>query len=140
QMEKYRHSFEGRTQSPMDKLRQMASASVRAYMNGPETLEARQQLVRDYLNSVPLTAAPGHGEVHGIGDALWVWFAEDIDNFSASLDGRQGQAAQALALRQALALIIAQRRPSWYLLGGRDELQELIDSHIRLLANHQRID
>lgn len=140
QKEKYRHSFEGRTLTPMDKLRQMASASVRAYMHGPETMEARRQLVRDYLNSVPLTAAPGHGEVHGIGDALWVWFAEDIDNFSSSLDGERGLDAQALALRQALALIIAQRRPSWYLLGGRAELQELVDSHIRLLASHQRID
>src|SRR5690606_34899773 len=115
-------------------------ASVRAYRGGPQTLDARRQLVLDYLNSVPLTAAPGHGEVHGFGDALWVWFAEDIEGFSASLNGQRGLPAQALALRQGLSLVIAQRRPSWYLLAGRAELQELVDSHIRLLANEQRID
>lgn len=140
QMEKYRHSLEGRTQSPIDKLRQMTSATVRAYMHGPDTLQARQQLVRDYLNTVPLAAAPGHGEVHGVGDALWVWFAEDLQRFSANLNGDSGLADQARALRQALSLIIAQRRPSWYLLGGREELQQLVDSHVRLLADHQRID
>ena len=140
QMEKYRHSLEGRTHSPTDKLRQMASAAVRAYMHGPETMQVRQQLVRDYLNTVPLAAAPGHGEVHGMGDALWVWFAADIDDFTADLNGERGIAAQAVALRQALSLVIAQRRPSWYLLGGRDELRELVDSHLRLLHNHQRID
>ena len=140
QIEKYRHSPEGRTQSPLDKLRQMASASVRAYSGGPQTMAARRQLVLDYLNSVPLTAAPGHGEVHGFGDALWVWFATDIDGFSASLNGERGVQAQAIALRQGLSLIIAQRRPSWYLLNGRAELHELVDSHLRLLASEQRID
>lgn len=140
QMEKYRHSLEGRTHTPMDKLRQMTSATVRAYMHGPETLHARQQLVRDYVNTVPMSAAPGHGEVHGMGDALWVWFAEDIQDFTANLNGEHGVQAQALALRQALSLIIAQRRPSWYLLDGRAELQELVDSHVRLLAGHQYID
>lgn len=140
QMEKYRHSLEGRTQTPADKLRQMASASVRAYMHGPDTMQARQQLVRDYLNTVPLAAARGHGEVHGMGDALWVWFAVDINDFTASLNGQRGVQAQALALRQALSLVIAQRRPSWYLVGGRDELRTLVDSHLRLLHSHQRID
>ena len=140
QMEKYRHSLHGRTQTPLDKLRQMTSATVRAYMHGPETLTTRQQLVRDYLNTVPLAAAPGYGEVHGVGDALWVWFAEDISHFTASLNGDLGLAKQGVALRQALSLVIAQRRPSWYLFGGRDDLQELVDSHLRLLAAHQRID
>lgn len=139
QMEKYRHSFEGRTQAPMDKLRQMASASVRAYQNGPDTLPARQQLVIDYLNSVPLAAAPGYGEVHGVGDGLWVWFAQPVDDFCSALNGQQGADAQGRALRQALALIVAQRRPSWYLLAGRADLDALVDSHIRLLAQHQRI-
>lgn len=139
QMEKFRHSFEGRTQTPADKLRQMASASVRGYQQGPDTLEARKQLVLDYLNSVPLTAAPGYGEVHGVSDALWVWFAQPVEDFCAALNGQQGIAAQGRALRQALALIVAQRRPSWYLLAGRRELNSLIDSHIRLLAEHQRI-
>ncbi|MGN5479270.1 transglycosylase domain-containing protein [Cupriavidus basilensis] len=41
QIEKYRHSPEGRTQSVPEKFRQMASASLRAYMDGPDTQRAR---------------------------------------------------------------------------------------------------
>jgi membrane peptidoglycan carboxypeptidase len=85
QIEKYRHSPHGLTHSPQEKLRQMVSASVRAYRHGPDTLAAREAVVRDYLNSVPLSAAPGHGEVHGLGDGLWVWFDADVARVSALL-------------------------------------------------------
>ena len=139
QLEKYRHSPDGLTLEPMDKLRQMISASMRAYLQGPQTLEARQAVVRDYLNSVPLSAAPGHGEVHGLADGLRVWFGADFNRVNRLLDQRHGttasRAEQGLALRQVLALMIAQRRPSYYLASGRSELEELIDSHIRILAN-----
>ena len=67
QVEKYRHSPDGLTLSPTEKIRQMASASVRAYRLGPKTLEARKLVAWAYLNSVPLSAAPGYGEVHGLG-------------------------------------------------------------------------
>ncbi|MBL4833794.1 MAG: penicillin-binding protein [Pseudomonas sp.] len=140
QIEKYRHSEEGRTHGLKDKLLQMASASVRAYRQGPDTLEMRRQLVLDYLNTVPLAAAPGHGEVHGIGYGLWVWFAEDVERFTRRLAGGVDRNEQALALRQALALLIAQRRPSYYLLQGRADLEALIDSHLRLLAREGMID
>ncbi|HRP98520.1 MAG TPA: transglycosylase domain-containing protein [Rhodocyclaceae bacterium] len=85
QIEKYRHSPHGLTHSPQEKLRQMISASVRAYRHGPATLAAREALVRDYLNSVPLSAAPGYGEVHGLGDGLWVWFGADVTRVNALL-------------------------------------------------------
>ncbi|MEE4464108.1 transglycosylase domain-containing protein, partial [Azotobacter chroococcum] len=78
QIEKYRHSPDGLTDSAMEKLRQMFSASVRAYQDGPQTMEARQDVVRDYLNSVPLAAAPGYGEVHGLADGLRVWYGADF--------------------------------------------------------------
>ncbi|RDB42046.1 penicillin-binding protein [Halomonas sp. DQ26W] len=138
QLEKYRHSPGGLTGSPMEKLRQMISASVRSYMHGPQTLSARQDVALDYINSVPLAAAPGYGEVHGIGDALWVWFGEDFDTFNRQLvaSGSRGdELAQGLALRQIVALMIAQRRPSWYLNGGRLALEQLTDSYLRLLAD-----
>lgn len=134
QIEKYRHSPDGRTLEPRDKLQQMASASVRAYMDGRDTQAARERLVLDYLNTVPLAAAPGYGEVNGVGDAVWVWFANDFPTFNDWLAGAAGVEAQGQALRQALAIVIAQRRPSYYLLGGREDLRELIDSHLRLLA------
>ncbi|MDD0842855.1 transglycosylase domain-containing protein [Pseudomonas sp. Gutcm_11s] len=144
QLEKYRHSPDGLTLSAMEKLRQMISASVRAYRAGPETLAARQRIVRDYLNSVPLSAAPGHGEVHGLADGLRVWFGADFARINALLDpARTPQARRAergLALRQVLALMIAQRRPSYYLAQGRKELETLTDSHIRVLASGGVID
>jgi len=139
QIEKYRHSPGGRTDTPMEKLRQMVSASVRGYRHGPETLTARQDIALDYLNSVPLAAAPGHGEVHGLADGLWVWFGADPDEINRLLvpdfNGPDTLARRGLATRQVLALMIAQRRPSWYLRGGREALERLTDSHLRLLAS-----
>ncbi len=139
QIEKYRHSPGGRTDTPMEKLRQMVSASVRGYRHGPETLSARQDIALDYLNSVPLAAAPGHGEVHGLADGLWVWFGADPDEISRLLvpdfSGPDALERRGLAVRQVLALMIAQRRPSWYLRGGREALERLTDSHLRRLAS-----
>ena len=86
QVEKYRHSPDGLTVSPTEKIRQMVSASVRAYRLGPETLEARKLVAWAYLNSVPLSAAPGYGEVHGLGDGLWVWFGANVDEVNRLLD------------------------------------------------------
>ncbi|EWC40067.1 transglycosylase domain-containing protein [Stutzerimonas stutzeri] len=144
QVEKYRHSPEGRTGDPQEKIRQMISASVRTYRQGPQTLATRQRIVRDYLNSVPLSAAPGHGEVHGIADGLRLWFGADFDAVNQLLAPPNGSPvaplARGLALRQVLSLLIAQRRPSYYLGAGREEMAALTDSHIRLLANGGIID
>ncbi|WP_024676914.1 transglycosylase domain-containing protein [Pseudomonas syringae] len=144
QLEKYRHSPDGLTQSGSEKLRQMISASVRAYQPGAETLAVRQRVVRDYLNSVPLSAVPGHGEVHGLAEGLRVWFGVDFARtnqlLASSPADQQGLADKALALREVLSLVIAQRRPSHYLAKGRTELAELTDSHIRLLAQANIID
>ncbi len=138
QLEKYRHSPDGLTVSGAEKLRQMFSASVRAYQGGPDTTLARQRIVRDYLNSVPLSAVPGHGEVHGMAEGLRVWFGADFDQINASLNGTavdaKSLAERGLALREVLSLIIAQRRPSHYLSKGRVELAELVDAHLRVLA------
>ncbi len=139
QMEKFRHSPYGRTSSSSEKLRQMASASLRAYQQGPLTLNARQQLALDYLNSVPLAAAPGYGEVHGLGDGLFVWFGANVESSWQQLQDEartpEALAAQGLTLRQVVSLLIAHRRPSWYLLGGRNELDELTNSYLRLLGS-----
>ncbi|PRA29210.1 transglycosylase domain-containing protein [Pseudomonas poae] len=140
QLEKYRHSPDGQTPSGTEKIRQMFSASMRAYAHGPDTLQARQAIVRDYLNSVPLSAVPGHGEVHGMAEGLRVWFGADFAQVNQALSSHaqdpQSLAQRGLALREVLALMIAQRRPSHYLTKGRDELALLTDSHLRLLAKH----
>ncbi|WON73194.1 transglycosylase domain-containing protein [Nitrosospira sp. Is2] len=138
QIEKYRHSPNGMTMSAEDKLQQMASASVRAYLYGENTLPVRKQIVVDYLNTVPLAAAPGFGETNGLGDALWAWYGMDFDETNHILHSRfvQGDALVETALRykHVLSLMIAQRRPSYYLLAGRKELAELTDSYLRVLA------
>ncbi|MGL5947787.1 MAG: transglycosylase domain-containing protein [Aeromonas sp.] len=144
QVEKYRHSPDGRTHSALEKLKQMASASVRAYRLGPETLEARKLVAWAYLNSVPLSAAPGYGEVHGLGDGLWVWFGADVNEVNRLLDpARNAETAledQGLALRQVLSLMIAHRRPSYYLAKkGRTDLEVTANSYLRLLAQEQFI-
>ncbi|QXI60416.1 transglycosylase domain-containing protein [Pseudomonas sp. OE 28.3] len=144
QLEKYRHSPDGLTLSGSEKLRQMLSAGVRAYQPGPDTQVARQNIVRDYLNSVPLSAVPGHGEVHGMAEGLRVWYGADFKQVNLALNGTENDAVhvaqRGLALRQVLSLMIAQRRPSHYLANGRDELAQLTDSHLRLLAQNAVID
>ncbi|VVN70470.1 transglycosylase domain-containing protein [Pseudomonas fluorescens] len=144
QLEKYRHSPDGLTVSGGEKIRQMISASVRAYQDGPQTLEARQNIVRDYLNSVPLSAVPGHGEVHGMAEGLRVWYGADFnqvnERLASTASDPQSLAQRGLALREVLSLMIAQRRPSFYLTRGHNELAQLTDSHIRLLAQNNVID
>lgn len=72
QLEKLRHSPGGRTTSPGEKFRQMLTASLRAYQDGPQSLAAREQIVSDYINSLPLAATRQHGEVIGLADGLYV--------------------------------------------------------------------
>ncbi len=140
QLEKFRHSPEGRTGSALEKLRQMGSASLRAYLDGPETLEARRGITLAYMNSMPLAAVPGYGEVHGLGDGLWAWYSADfatvnrlLDQSAQSPDSAPSQ-EQAAAYRQVLSILLAQRRPAYYLEEGHGDLQKLADSYLRLMT------
>ncbi|MBN3847435.1 glycosyl transferase family 51 [Paraburkholderia sp. Ac-20342] len=138
QIEKFRHSAGGRTATPPEKLRQIASASVRAYLNGPQTLPARQQIVVHYLNSVPLSAQPGIGEINGIGDGLAAWYGRDFRETNRVLKAPSTQAnlgEQGAAFREVLSLMIAQRAPSFFLQRGYPDLERLTDSYLRLLAS-----
>jgi membrane peptidoglycan carboxypeptidase len=137
QIEKYRHSPEGLTASMGEKLRQMATASLRAYLNGPNTLEMRRETVTAYLNTVPLAAAPRYGEVNGIGDGVWAWYGLDFAEVNQTLAKKPGvkDVAYASALKHVLSLIVAERRPSYYLSANRKALDALTDDHLGLLAN-----
>ncbi|NOS74462.1 MAG: carboxypeptidase [Methyloglobulus sp.] len=140
QIEKYRHSANGYTNSGIDKIRQMASASIRAYLLGPDTREMRRQIVLAYLNSMPLSATPKTGEVHGLGDGLAAWFGADFDVVnkllapSALKSNGQISPQQATAFRQVLTTLLSQRRPSYLLGKGYGSLQELTDSYLRLMT------
>ncbi|PRC92039.1 transglycosylase domain-containing protein [Solimicrobium silvestre] len=140
QIEKYRHSPEGRTASPMEKMRQMYSASVRAYLNGEDTTQVRRQLVVDYVNTVPLSARAGFGEINGIGDGLWAWYGRDFKEINLLLASNSSAplAARALAYKEVLSLFISQRSPSYYL-ARIDELEALTDSYLRLMASAEVI-
>jgi membrane peptidoglycan carboxypeptidase len=139
QIEKFRHSPGGRTGGGVDKLRQMITASLRAYYDGPQTLKRREDIVTAYLNSTPLASMPGHGEIIGLPDALWVWFGTDLAEATKILN-ETPQSAAALArqgeiYRQVLAFLVSGRRPSYYLLENRAALDVLIDNHLYALAN-----
>lgn len=143
QIEKFRHSNHGLTLSIKDKLLQIGSAIVRVYQQGESTINARQRIVQDYLNTVPLSSAPGFGEVHGIGDGLWAWFKTDFAQANQLLLSRhtpQNGAQRGKVFREIVALMIAQRRPSYYLLQGHDDLESLVDSYLRLLGRDGLIE
>ena len=139
QLEKFRHSPEGRTSDAREKLRQMMSASFRAYLDGEDTREARRRIVLDYINSVPLAAMPGHGEVTGLGDGLWVWFGRDLESVNSLLSEPEvglredGEEERGLAYKQVLSLFLAQRRPSYYLLQDPAALGRLADAYLEML-------
>lgn len=141
QIEKYRHSPDGRTTSGEEKLRQMASASLRAYMNGRDTSEVRRQLVVDYLNTVPLAARAGYGEVIGMGDGMWAWYGRDFDDVNLLLRSEAAPLERrARTYKQALSLMISQRRPSGYLAGDLSDLEQLTNTYLRLMAGAGIID
>ena len=140
QIEKYRHSPDGRTSSAREKLLQMESASIRAYMHGENNMDSRRQTVVAYLNTVPLTAKAGYGEINGLGDGMWAWYGRDFSEINVLLKcdtedaGAQQLQQVAEAYKQALSLMIAQRRPSYYLREGAPILAQMTNSHLRLLA------
>ncbi len=140
QLEKYLHSPNGRTSSVSDKFRQMTGATLRAYREGPDTRAVRRQLIVDYLNSVPLAAAPGYGEVHGLGDGLRAWFGMDLGQVSSELDEDGPSAARARAFKHVLALLTAARAPNLYLVENRSALNEKANYYARLLARAGEID
>lgn len=144
QIEKYRHSSEGRTSSVREKLQQMVSAALRAYQQGEDTSAVRRQIVLSYMNTMPLSAKAGFGEVHGLGDGLWVWYGRDFSDVHRLLNNAVAENGashdsptvdeQALLYKQALSLLISQRRPSYYFDADESELAQLTDSHLRLLG------
>lgn len=142
QLEKIRHSPGGRTLSGGEKLRQMLASSLRSYQNGPRNLENREQIVADYINSLPL-AATSEGEVIGLADGLRAWFGAEPSRVNQLIAMTDEQAAaqklsadRGLAYRQAVTLLLAARRPSEYLSADRQALQQRVDTYLGLLAKN----
>jgi membrane peptidoglycan carboxypeptidase len=138
QIEKFRFSPNGQTTSGLEKLRQIATASLRVYLDGEDTRKAREQIVLDYLNSTPLSARPGFGEINSIGDGLWAWFGIDLNDAVVALNLPDTDAdslrVKAGVYRAALGLVLAQRRPSYYLSADHAALDDLTDTTLDRLA------
>ncbi len=143
QIEKFRFSPGGQTGSPIEKVRQIVSGSLRVYMNGKDTREARKLIVLDYFNSTPLSARPGFGEINSIGDGFWAWFGRDLSEVITALNLPETDAdslrLKASVYREALGLILAQRRPTYYLLTDRAALDALTDKMLDLLLKEKTI-
>jgi membrane peptidoglycan carboxypeptidase len=135
QIEKFRYANEGRTRSATDKLRQMLSASVRVYHAGPDTRRQRHEIILDYLNSAPLSAAAGFGEIYGIGEGLHAWFGMELGWVRSVMNETSPQFERERAFRHVLTLLCATRAPSYYLLQNRTALKERVDSYIRRLQD-----
>jgi membrane peptidoglycan carboxypeptidase len=139
QIEKFRHSPAGRTDNVVEKLLQMMSATARAYLDGSQTIEAQRRILTTYLNATPLSSRPGYGEVTGIGEGLLVWYGTDFAEANRALAATPpaeiSVARQGEVYKQVLSLLIAERRPSYYLnLNGRGDLDTLTDSYLHRLA------
>ena len=135
QLEKLRHTPDGLTHDPREKLQQMVSAVLRVYKGGADTIEARRQLALGYLNSLPLAARRGFGEVNGLADGLLVWYGSDFDEVNAVLANDSAPLElRALYFKQVLSLVLAIRRPAYYLSSNRAPLDDLTNSYLRIMV------
>ena len=140
QLEKYRHSPRGRTEGAVEKLRQLIGASLKAYADGPDTRAYRREVVLDYLNTLPLAAAPRYGELYGLGDGLHAWFGMSLDSVRQALADPEPTPDAVQAFKHVLALIIAVRAPTTYLVEQRPALERKVDEFTDLLEANGIID
>ncbi|TMQ73228.1 MAG: hypothetical protein E6K80_00735 [Candidatus Eisenbacteria bacterium] len=131
QLQKYRHSSNGRTHSPGEKLRQIAAASLNAYRDGPNTDQARHQVVLDYINTLPLAATPEYGEVSGLMDGLRVWFGLQPEAVWRAME-RGTAEERARAYAPVLALLCAGQAPTYYLRHDHAALERRMRAYTRL--------
>ncbi|MCX8072959.1 MAG: transglycosylase domain-containing protein [Candidatus Binatia bacterium] len=139
QLEKFRHSPEGRTAGAGEKLRQIVAASLKAYRLGEDTTLSRRQIILDYLNTLPLAAVPGVGEVNGLGEGLRAWFGVELEDVLQQLSLPHSSIERAKAFKQVLLLLSAVRAPSDYLLNHRQQLEERAHGYLELLVREGKL-
>ncbi|OQX18813.1 MAG: hypothetical protein BWK80_37640, partial [Desulfobacteraceae bacterium IS3] len=133
QLEKYRYSPDGNTGSGFEKLRQMASAMLRVYKDGPETLGAREKIILDYINTAPLAAVPGRGEIYGIGEGFLSWFGLNSNDVSIALFSPDTYPEKAKVFKQALTLLCAVKAPTYYMIQNYPALETRVSGYINLM-------
>jgi membrane peptidoglycan carboxypeptidase len=140
QLEKFRHSPSGRTDSPLEKLRQVVGASLKAYRTGVNTRAWRERIIVDYLNTVPLAAAPGYGEIHGLGEGLHAWFGMSLSEVARALKSPGATPEKTRAFKHVLTLLISVRAPTVFLVEERGTLEDKVGQFTRLMAKEGIID
>src|SRR5712671_2499143 len=114
----------------------MTSATLAAYQQGTAPLEAQQETVRAYINSIPLAASAGYGDVEGLGDGLWTWYGADVSKVDPLLLAPEPGLSssemrnRARAYRQVLSLLLALRAPAHYLVDDPDNLAAQTDRYL----------
>jgi membrane peptidoglycan carboxypeptidase len=121
-------------------MRQMLSATLNVYRWGPDTREARREIILDYLNTVPLAAVPGYGEINGLGSGLQAWFGVRLADVDRALTSPVSSHEKVTAFKEVLTLLGAVRAPSYYLLQNRKALEARVRYYTRLLAEVGLID
>ena len=140
QLEKFQHSRGGHTASALEKLRQMASASLNVYRDGADTHPERREILLRYLNEVPLAAVPGWGEVNGIADGLVAWFGDRPAEVFSALASPTLTPEKVRAYKHVLAVLCAVRAPSTYLVRNHAALETRITLYTELLRKAGVID
>jgi hypothetical protein len=92
------------------------------------------------LNTTPLAAVPGVGDVNGLGDGLRAWFAMDLADVCAALQRPEPTPEKARAYRHALALLYAMHAPTHYLVRDHHALESRVDAYADLLNSTGIID
>ncbi len=133
QIEKFKHSPNGKTEiggkkSIKEKYRQIVSASMKAYKNSRNTKQYRKDIVVEFVNSVPLGAISNYGEVFGFGDAMYMWYGIDFNTLNKSLLNYDPK-----IFKYVLSLILAERRPNYYLNKNAAALEALCATYLNLL-------
>ncbi|HWE05573.1 MAG TPA: hypothetical protein VG274_02625, partial [Rhizomicrobium sp.] len=126
----------------IEKLRQMDAATLRTYLGGSNTFASRQKIVTTYLDSTPLGSRPGYGEIIGIGDGLRVWYGTDFAEANRILADSNSSdlSRKAEIYKQVLSLLLAERRPAFYLTADHRALLALTNNYLRRLAAQKAID
>ena len=143
QIEKFRHSPEGRTASAREKLRQMLSASLRAYRDGAG---ARLPLVAASWSTTSTRCRspprPATARSTGSDDGLRAWFGADLAAANRALADESASPTRARPRVQAdpRASSSSARRPSYYLVEDRRALEDFTDSYLRLMRDAGVID
>ena len=126
---------------PLEKLRQIIGASLKAYREGRQ----HPRLARAHHRRLSQYRAAGRSarlrrDSRSRRGALIAWFGMRLDEAVAALNEPGQTPAKVRAFKYILTLLISVRAPSVFLVEERDSLEEKVDQFTRLMARAGIID